>query len=194
MPRGPGGPGRGLADTGSIPLALAQAKATLDQAQVVLRVSLDSARAALGVAEDGHLLLALAAVALSCEVARRGLGTSRRHLAIAAGHQRDMAQRLRHLRPAGGGCQGQRRGHRGHQRGHRGRAGAVGGGDAGAQDLGGRCHTRQGGDAVGDAGTGFPNAVRVLRDIVVALGTSGEGHEEVARRLEVAQEALAGQG
>ncbi|RMC11071.1 hypothetical protein DUI87_12263 [Hirundo rustica rustica] len=59
-------------------------------------LSLDSARAALGVAEDGHLLLALAAVALSCEVARRGLGTSRRHLAIAAGHQRDMAQRLRH--------------------------------------------------------------------------------------------------
>ncbi|XP_064262004.1 uncharacterized protein LOC135291674 [Passer domesticus] len=57
-------------------------------------LSLDSARTALGVTDDGHLLLALTVVAVSCEVALRGLGTSRRHLANAAGHQRDMALRL----------------------------------------------------------------------------------------------------
>ncbi|KAF4805326.1 hypothetical protein TURU_001317 [Turdus rufiventris] len=40
----------------------------------------------------------------------------------------------------------------------------------------------------------FPTAARALGDIVVALGTSAEGHEEVARRLEVALMALGGQG
>ncbi|XP_063281045.1 uncharacterized protein LOC134565400 isoform X2 [Prinia subflava] len=157
-------------------------------------LSLDSARAALGVAEDGHLLLALAAVALSCEVARRGLGTSRHHLATTAGHQRDMARRLRD------------------------RARRVVAARASAEAA---AATNEGTAAVlgrleevtlaletlvaavtrdrevtpwGTRGQGFPNATRVLGDIAATLGTSGEGHEEVVRRLEVAQGALAGQG
>ncbi|TRZ08072.1 hypothetical protein HGM15179_019037 [Zosterops borbonicus] len=46
----------------------------------------------------------------------------------------------------------------------------------------------------GTRGQGFPNAARALEDILVALGTSGEEHEEVVRRLEVAWRALEGQG
>ncbi|TRZ09716.1 hypothetical protein HGM15179_017400 [Zosterops borbonicus] len=157
-------------------------------------LSLDSARAALGVAEDSHLLLALAAVAVSCEVARRSLGTSRRHLATAAGNQRDMAQRLRHRA----------------RRVEAARASAEAAAatnEATAAVLGRLEEVTQALETLvaavtqdrevtpwGTRGQGFPNAARALGDIAVALGTSGEEHEEVVRRLEVAQGALAGQG
>ncbi|XP_053823884.1 uncharacterized protein LOC128801781 [Vidua chalybeata] len=157
-------------------------------------LSLDSARAALGVAEDNHLLLALAAVAVSCEVAWRGLGTSRRHLATAAGHQRDMAVRLRDRARRVAAA--------------RASAEATAATNEAIADVLGQLEevTLALGRLVaavtrdrevtpwGTQGQGFPSAARVLGDIVVALGTSGEGHEEVTQRLEVAQGALAGQG
>lgn len=46
----------------------------------------------------------------------------------------------------------------------------------------------------GTRGQGCPSAAQVPGDIVVALGTSGEEHEEVTWRLEVAQGAPVGQG
>ncbi|XP_063037814.1 uncharacterized protein LOC134432866 [Melospiza melodia melodia] len=157
-------------------------------------LSLDSARAALGVAEDSHLLLALAMVAVSCEVAWRGLETSRRHLATAAGHQRDMALRLwdRARRVAAA----------------RASAEATAATNELTADVLGRLEevTRALKKLVaavtrdrevtpwGTRGQGFPSAARVLGDIVEDFATSGEGHEEVTRRLEVAQRALAGQG
>ncbi|XP_037982212.1 uncharacterized protein LOC119696543 [Motacilla alba alba] len=153
-------------------------------------LSLDSARAALGVTEDGHLLLALAAVAVSCEVAWRGLETSRRHLATAVGHQRDMALRLRDRARRVAAA--------------RASAEATAATNEAMAEVLGRLEkvTLALGTLVtavtrdrevtpwGTRGQGFPSAARALGDIVVAL----EGHEEVTRRLEVAQGALAGQG
>ncbi|XP_054145290.1 uncharacterized protein LOC128945580 [Melozone crissalis] len=147
-------------------------------------LSLDSARAALGVAEDSHLLLALAAVAVSCEVAWRGLETSRRHLATAAGHQRDMALRLRDRARRVAAT--------------RASAEATAATNEATADVLGQLEevTRALGTLVAAVTRDreVTPAARVLGDIVVALGTSGEGHEEVTRRLEVAQGALAGQG
>ncbi|CAN8175869.1 unnamed protein product [Coccothraustes coccothraustes] len=156
-------------------------------------LSLDSARAALGVTEDGHLLLALAAVAVSCEVAWWGLETSWRHLATAAGHQRDMAMRLRDRAQQVAAT--------------RASAEATAATNEATADVLGQLEevTLALGTLVaavtrdrevtpwGTRGQGFPSAARALGDIVVALGTSGEGHKEVTRRLEVAQAVLAGQ-
>ncbi|KAM4879892.1 uncharacterized protein FYW23_014550 [Sylvia borin] len=157
-------------------------------------LSLDSARAALGVAEDSHLLLALAAVAASCEVARRGLGTSRRHLATAAGHQRGMAQRLRHRARRVVAARASAEA-------------AAATNETTAAVLGRLEEVTQALETLvvavtqdrevtpwGPWGHGFPNAAWALEDISAALGTSGEEHEEAARRLEAAQGALAGQG
>ncbi|XP_077047300.1 uncharacterized protein LOC143695945 [Agelaius phoeniceus] len=157
-------------------------------------LSLDSARAALGVAEDSHLLLALAVVAVSCEVAWRNLEASRRHLVTAVRHQQDMALRLRDRARRVAAT--------------RASAEATAATNEATADVLGRLEevTQALGTLVaavtrdrevtpwGTRGQGFPSAARALGDIVVALGTSGEGHEEVTRRLEVAQGALAGQG
>ncbi|XP_064255506.1 uncharacterized protein LOC135286323 [Passer domesticus] len=156
-------------------------------------LSLDSARSALGVAEDSHLLLALTVVAVSCEVAWRGLETSRRHLATAAGHQQDMALRLRDRARRVAAT--------------RASAEATAATNEATADVLGRLEeaTLNLGKLVaavtrdrevtpwGTRRQGFPSAARELGDIVVALGTSGE-EQEVVRRLEVAQGALAGQG
>nr|XP_041568600.1 uncharacterized protein LOC115493094 [Taeniopygia guttata] len=157
-------------------------------------LSLDSARAALGVSEDSHLLLALAAVAVSCEVAWRGLGTSRRHLATAASHQRDMALRLRDRARRVAAA--------------RASAEAAAATNEATADVLGRLEevTQALGTLVtavtqdrevtpwGTQGQGFPRAARALGDILVGLGTLREGHEEVTLRLEAAQRALVGQG
>ncbi|XP_041568599.2 uncharacterized protein [Taeniopygia guttata] len=157
-------------------------------------LSLDSARTALGVSEDSHLLLALAAVAVSCEVAWRGLGTSRRHLATAASHQRDMALRLRDRARRVAAA--------------RASAEAAAATNEATADVLGRLEevTQALGTLVtavtqdrevtpwGTQGQGFPRAARALGDILVGLGTLREGHEEVTPRLEAAQRALVGQG
>ncbi|XP_059347049.1 uncharacterized protein LOC132085603 [Ammospiza nelsoni] len=157
-------------------------------------LSLDSARTALGVAEDGHLLLALTVVAVSCEVAWRGLESSRRHLATAAGHQQDMALRLRDRARRVAAT--------------RASAEAAAATNEVTADVLGQLEevTRALKKLVaavtrdrevtpwGTRGQGFPSAAQVLGDIVEDLATSGKEHEEVARRLEVAQRALAGQG
>ncbi|XP_050840034.1 uncharacterized protein LOC127060486 isoform X2 [Serinus canaria] len=157
-------------------------------------LSLDSVRTALGVTEDGHLLLALAVVAVSCEVAWWGLETSWRHLATAAGHQRDMALRLRDRAQQVAAT--------------RASAEAAADTNEATADVLGQLEevtlalgtlvaavTRDREETPwGTRGQGFPSAARALGDIIVALGTSREGHKEVTRRLEVAQGALVGQG
>ncbi|XP_041343895.1 uncharacterized protein LOC121364577, partial [Pyrgilauda ruficollis] len=154
-------------------------------------LSLDSARAALGVTEDCHLLLALTVVAVSCEVAWRGLGTSRRHLATAADHQRDMALRLRDRARRVAAT--------------RASAEAAAATNEATADALGRLEkvTRDLKTLVaavnqdrevtpwGTRGQGFPSAARALGDIV---GTWREVDKEVARRLEAAHRALVGQG
>ncbi|XP_058713290.1 uncharacterized protein LOC131588436 [Poecile atricapillus] len=153
-------------------------------------LSLDRARAALGVADDCHLLLALAAVAASCEVARRALATSRRHLATSAGRQRDTARRLR-----------QRAREVAATRASAEATAATAGATAlllarleEATDALGTLVAAVTRDAAEGTPGGFPCAARALGDIAVALGTSGDGHEEVARRLRVALGALEGSG
>lgn len=154
-------------------------------------LSLDSARAALGVSEAGGLQLSLGAVGVFCEVALRGLGTSQRHLATVASEQRKMAQSLR----------------------DRARQVAIARATTQARknaaktinDVLGRLYdvtnalkelvTAVTEDMKGTPGQawvqGFPNAVQALGFAVLALGTSGDG-DEVARRLEVAQATLMG--
>ncbi|CAN8175907.1 unnamed protein product [Coccothraustes coccothraustes] len=157
-------------------------------------LSLDSARTALGVTEDGHLLLALTVVAVSCEVALRRLGTSQRHLATAAGHQRDMALRMwdRAQQVAA----------------TRASAEATAATNKATTDVLGRLRevTLALGTLVaavtrdrevtpwGTRGQGFPSAARALGDIVVASEEWGKGHEEVTQRLKAAHRALVGQG
>ncbi|XP_054039781.1 uncharacterized protein LOC128901678 [Rissa tridactyla] len=60
-------------------------------------LSLDVVREALGVTQESHLVPSLATVALVCQVALWGTGTSKRHLATAASHQRHQAHRYRRL-------------------------------------------------------------------------------------------------
>ncbi|XP_059727633.1 uncharacterized protein LOC132340578 isoform X1 [Haemorhous mexicanus] len=157
-------------------------------------LSLDSVRTTLGVTEDCHLLRALTVVAVSCEVALWRLGTSRRHLATAAGHQRDMALSL----------------HDRAQQVAATRASAKAAADTNKDSavvLGPLTKVTQALGKLVDAVTqdrgvtpwgtreqGFPTAAQELKDIIVASGTWGVGHEEVTRRLEAAHRALVGQG
>ncbi|TRZ08580.1 hypothetical protein HGM15179_018528 [Zosterops borbonicus] len=157
-------------------------------------LSLDSVRAALGVAEDSHLLLALATVVVSCQVAWQGLGTSRRHLATAADNQRDVAQRLRHRAGLAVKAKDNAKS-------------AMATNEATAAVLGQLEKVTLALETLvaavtqdrevtpwGTQGQGFPNAAQALEDILVDLRESGQGHGEMARRLEVAWRALVGQG
>ncbi|XP_063037782.1 uncharacterized protein LOC134432798 [Melospiza melodia melodia] len=157
-------------------------------------LSLDSARTALGVTEDSQMLLALTVAAVSCQMAWRDLGTSRRHLATAAGHQRDMAQRL-------------------HDRAQqvaaaRASAKATTATNEVTADVLGQLEevTRALGrlvDAVtrdrevtpwGTRGQGFRNTALALKDIIKCLARWREGHEEVMWKLEAAHRVLVGPG
>ncbi|KAM6993503.1 uncharacterized protein RBU47_014817 [Passerculus sandwichensis] len=157
-------------------------------------LSLDSARTALGVTEDGQLLLALTVVAVSCEVAWRGLGTSRRHLATAAGHQRDMAQRLhdraRQVAAARASAEA-----------------AAATNEVTAGVLGQLEEVMEALETLvaavtrdrevmlcGTRGQGFHRVAEALREIIEGSARWRGGHKEVTRRLEVAYRALVGQG
>ncbi|XP_056366268.1 uncharacterized protein LOC130262812 [Oenanthe melanoleuca] len=157
-------------------------------------LSLDAARAALGVSQDSHLLLALAAVAVSCRVALQALATSRRHLSAAAREHRATAQRLR-----------QRARRAATARASSGATAATGAASAAVlarleevtHHLGTLVAAVRRDTAVTPWGTWqqeFRETRRALGDIVVALGTPEEGHEELARQLEGALGALGARG
>lgn len=148
-------------------------------------MSLDVVREALGVTQESHLVPALATVALVCQVALWGAGTSKHHLATAAGHQRHQAIRYRRLAcdaaaataatteatkaiAAANGTLEQLEEVAGHLRS------LV---DAVTEDL--------------EVAQGFPASAQALGDAVVALGTAMED-KEGAQRLARALEALPG--
>ncbi|XP_055649221.1 uncharacterized protein LOC129783256 isoform X3 [Falco peregrinus] len=107
-------------------------------------LSLDVVREALGVTQECHLVPCLATVTLVCQVALWGAGTSQRHLATAASHQRQQATRYP---PPGLGHRRRHRchrpGHPGHRRGPR-HLGDVGGGGRSPEEPGGLRHRRPG--------------------------------------------------
>lgn len=138
-------------------------------------------REALGVTQESHIVPCLATVALVCQVALWGVGTSKRHLATAASHQRHQALRYRRLArdttaataatteaaeaiTEANATLGMLEEVVGHLRT------LV---DAVTQDL--------------EMAQGFPASARALGDTVVALGTvmgDKEGTERLARALE----------
>ncbi|KAM6364634.1 uncharacterized protein J5M81_015455 [Pluvialis apricaria] len=144
-------------------------------------LSLDVVREALGVTQESHLIPCLGVVALVCQVALWGAGTSKRHLATAASHQRHQALRYRRLArdtaaataatteateaiAAANATLGMLEEVVGHLKT------LV---DAVTQDL--------------EMARGFPASARALGDAVVALGTvmgDKEGTERLARALE----------
>ncbi|XP_048149293.1 uncharacterized protein LOC125320923 [Corvus hawaiiensis] len=157
-------------------------------------LALDSVRAALGVTKDAQLLLALGSVAVVCEVAAWGLGTSRRHLATAAAQQRDTAQRLRDRARQVVAA-------RAAAEATRATAAAIGaamGRLEMAMDALKRLVAAVAEDRKvtpwGTVAQGFPESARVLEDIVVALGTSRDREDkEVMRKLKVALGVLVAQ-
>lgn len=148
-------------------------------------VSLDAVRESLGVTQECHLVPCLATVTLLCQGALWALGTSRRHLVTAAGHQRHQALRYRRLARATA-------------------ATTVAAAEATAEATAATAtlgtleevtgHLRDLVAAVTEdleVARGFPASTALLGDIVVALGTA-LGDEEGARRLERAAQALPG--
>ncbi|XP_069630500.1 uncharacterized protein [Haliaeetus albicilla] len=149
-------------------------------------LSLDMVREALGVTQESHLVPCLATFALVSQVALWGAGTSKRHLATAASHQRHQAVRYRRLArdiaaaaaatteateatTAANATLGMLEEVAGHLKT------LV---DAVTQDL--------------EMAKGFPASARVLGDVVVALGTvmgDKEGMQRLARALEALPEA-----
>ncbi|XP_063174858.1 uncharacterized protein LOC134507844 [Chroicocephalus ridibundus] len=144
-------------------------------------LSLDVVREALGVTQESHLVPSLATVALVCQVALWGTGTSKRHLATAASHQRHQAHRYRRLAwDAAAATAATTEATK-----------AI----ADANVTLGMLeevtdHLRTLVDAVTqdlEMGQGFPASARALGDTVVALGTAmgdKEGTERLARALE----------
>ncbi|XP_031953857.1 uncharacterized protein LOC116438939, partial [Corvus moneduloides] len=158
-------------------------------------LALDSVRAALGVTKDAQLLLALGSVAVVCEVAGRGLGTSRRHLATAAAQQRETAQRLRdrarQVVAARAAAEA--------TRATSAAIGAAMGRLERAMDALKRLVAAVAEDGKvtpwGTVAQGFPESARVLEDIVVALEPSRDREDkEVGRKLKVALGVLVAQG
>ncbi|KAM9266879.1 uncharacterized protein FYN16_006088 [Cariama cristata] len=147
-----------------------------------LLLSLDVVREALGLTQESHLVPCLATVVLVCQVALWGAGTSKRHLATAASHQRHQAIRYRHLArdsaaatatttesteaiAAANATLGMLEEVTSHLRTLM---------DAVTQDL--------------EVARGFPASAQALGDAVVALGTvmgDKEGMQRLARALEV---------
>ncbi|XP_074423788.1 uncharacterized protein LOC141735144 isoform X2 [Larus michahellis] len=144
-------------------------------------LSLDVVREALGVTQESHLVPSLATVALVCQVALWGTGTSKRHLATAASHQRHQAHRYRRLAWDTAAA-----------------AAATTEATKAIADANVTLgmleevtdHLRTLVDAVTqdlEMGQGFPASARALGDTVVALGTAmgdKEGTERLARALE----------
>ncbi|XP_037227976.1 uncharacterized protein LOC119140579 [Falco rusticolus] len=144
-------------------------------------LSLDVVREALGVTQECHLVPCLATVTLVCQVALWGAGTSQRHLATAASHQRQQATRYRRLAwdtAAATAATGQ----------------ATQAIAAARVTLGTSeevaAHLKSLVDSVTEdleMARGFPTSARALGDIVVALGTAmedKEGTQRLARVLE----------
>ncbi|XP_014813728.1 PREDICTED: uncharacterized protein LOC106897549 [Calidris pugnax] len=148
-------------------------------------LSLDVVREALGVTQESHLVPSLATVVLFCQVALWGAGTSKRHLATAARHQRHQALRYHHLaRDAAAATAATTEATE---------AIAAANVTLGTlEEVAG--HLRNLVDAVTqdlEMGQGFPASARALGDAVVALGTAmgdKEGTERLARALEVLPE------
>jgi len=148
-------------------------------------VSLDAVRAALGVTQESHLVPCLATVALLCQVALWGAGTSKRHLATAAARQRHQALRYRRLARATAAAATEAT--------EAAEATAAANATLGVlEEVTG--HLRALVDAVTqdlEVARGFPASARALGDAVVALGTT-MGDKEGTQRLAQALEALPG--
>ncbi|KAM6228671.1 uncharacterized protein M6G45_016289 [Spheniscus humboldti] len=148
-------------------------------------LSLDVVREALGVTQENHFVPSLATVALICQVALWGMGTSKRHLATAASHQRHQALRYRRLA--------------------RDTAAATAASTEATEAITATnatlgmledvaSHLRTLVDAVTldlEVARGFPASTQALGDAVVALGTA-MGDKEGMQRLAQALEALPG--
>ncbi|XP_076216981.1 uncharacterized protein LOC143171785 [Aptenodytes patagonicus] len=148
-------------------------------------LSLDVVREALGVTQENHFVPSLATVALICQVALWGMGTSKRHLATAASHQRHQALRYRRLA--------------------RNTAAATAASTEATEAIAATNatlemleevarHLRTLVDAVTqdlEMARGFPASAQALGDAVVALGTA-MGDKEGTQRLARALEALPG--
>lgn len=141
-------------------------------------------REALGVTQESHLVPCLATIALVSQVALWGAGTSKRHLATAANHQRQQALRYRRLARDIAATAA---------------TNATEATTAANATLGLLeelvSHLKTLVDAVTqdlEIAKGFPASARVLGDVVVALGTvmgDTEGMQMLARALEALPEA-----
>ncbi|XP_068855009.1 uncharacterized protein [Aphelocoma coerulescens] len=157
-------------------------------------LSLDSVRAALGVTKDSQLLLALGTVAVLCEVSAWGLGTSWRHLATAAAHQRDTAQRLRDRARQVVAARAAAEATRATAAAITAALGRLERATGALRRLVAAVTEDRKVTPWGTMAQGFPESARVLEDIVVALGTSGDREDkEVMRKLKVALGVLVAQ-
>ncbi|XP_040437286.1 uncharacterized protein LOC121082011 isoform X3 [Falco naumanni] len=144
-------------------------------------LSLDVVREALGVTQECHLVPCLATVTLVCQVALWGAGTSQRHLATAASHQRHQATRYRRLAWDTAAVTA--------ATGRATQAIAAARVTLGTSEEV-AAHLRNLVDSVTEdleMARGFPASARALGDIVVALGTAmedKEGTQRLARVLE----------
>ncbi|XP_064329904.1 uncharacterized protein LOC135317547 [Phalacrocorax carbo] len=150
-----------------------------------LPLSLDVVREALGVTQESHLIPCLATLTLASQVALWGAGTSKRHLALAASHQRHQAHRYHRLARSAAATAA---------------AAAAATSEAAKalaaanvtlgtlEEVSG--HLKSLVDAVTqdlEMAQGFPASARALGDAVVALGTGmgdGEGMQRLAHVLE----------
>lgn len=146
-------------------------------------MSLDVVREAVGVTQESHLVSCLATVTLVCQMALWGMGTSKRHLATAASHQRQQALRYRRLaREAAAATAATAAADEASKAAHvtlseleevTGQLRTVV--DAVTQDL--------------EMAQGFPASARALGDAVVALGMA-MGDKEGTQRLALVLESL----